>query len=51
MKISKFMGFYKFLNFINNLSFLIKYSIENNLSYKLLPKLKDIDIPADLLSI
>ena len=35
----------------NNLSFLIKYSIENNLSYKLLSKLKDIDIPTDLLSI
>ncbi len=40
-----------FNNRNNNLSFLIKYSIENNLSYKLLPKLKDIDIPADLLSI
>ncbi|GIR56321.1 MAG: hypothetical protein CM15mP63_3260 [Gammaproteobacteria bacterium] len=35
----------------NDLSFLIKYSKENNLSYKLLSKLKDIDIPTDLLSI
>ena len=35
----------------NDLNFLIKYSKENNLSYKLLSKLKDIDIPTDLLSI
>ena len=35
----------------NDLSFLIKYSKENNLSCKLLSKLKDIDIPTDLLSI
>ena len=40
-----------FNNKNDNLSFLIKYSIENNLSYKLLTKLKDIDTPTDLLSI
>ena len=35
----------------NNLDSLIKYSVENELNYKLLDELKDIDFPEDLLSI
>ena len=35
----------------NNLDSLIKFSVENELNYKLLDKLKDIDFPEDLLSI